>query len=162
MKLLSPPECFGIVEPGIYRSNIPHPTAFDFITQLKLKSFVILSPATPLRAVSDFFASKNIQLVHLGLKAWKPDAGWKPVSEELMKEALEFILNSETHPVLVACTSGIHQTGTLVGCLRKLQSWNMNSILNEVCWILSPHFLLIMIANLSIYLYDFSTVCMLV
>ena len=28
--------------------------------------------------------------------------------------------------------SGIHQTGTFVGCLRKLQGWNLNSIIVEV------------------------------
>eukprot|EP01135_Chromosphaera_perkinsii_P011411 Nk52_evm56s2391 gene=Nk52_evmTU56s2391 len=70
-------------------------------------------------------------MVHLGYKAWKPDAGWKPVSEELIKEALELVLDVSSHPVMVSCTSGIHQTGTFVGCLRKLQGWNMASIFHE-------------------------------
>ncbi|EIE77595.1 hypothetical protein RO3G_02299 [Rhizopus delemar RA 99-880] len=29
------------------------------------------------------------------------------------------------------CTSGIHETGTLVGCLRKLEGWNFSSIVTE-------------------------------
>jgi hypothetical protein len=40
----------------------------------------------------------------LGLKAWKPDTTWKPVTEELIKEALEIVLNVENHPVMVTCT----------------------------------------------------------
>ena len=29
-------------------------------------------------------------------------------------------------------SSGIHETGTLVGCLRKLEGWNFSSIITEV------------------------------
>ena len=78
-----------------------------------------------------FFEENKIHFVHLGLKAWRQDATWSPVTDELMKEALELILNPNTHPVLVECTSGIHQTGTLVGCLRRLLGWNLASIINE-------------------------------
>lgn len=49
-----------------------------------------------------------------------------------MKEGLELVLNVENHPVLVLCTAGIHETGTFMGCLRKLQNWNFNSIIVEV------------------------------
>lgn len=78
-----------------------------------------------------FFEENKIRFLHLGLKAWKQDATWSPVTDELIKEALELILNPDTHPVLVECTSGIHQTGTLVGCLRRLLNWNLTSIINE-------------------------------
>lgn len=78
-----------------------------------------------------FFEENKIHFVHLGLKAWRQDATWSPVTDELIKEALELILNPDTHPVLVECTSGIHQTGTLVGCLRRLLNWNLASIVNE-------------------------------
>jgi tyrosine-protein phosphatase SIW14 len=40
----------------------------------------------------------------LGLKAFaKPDGGWKPVTEELIKEALEIVLDINYHPILVMC-----------------------------------------------------------
>ena len=83
----------------------------------------------------------------MGLKAWRQDGTWKPVTEELIKEALEILLDINYHPVLVLCayvrntsnkplksnySSGIHQTGTLVGCLRRLQDWSLTSILVEV------------------------------
>lgn len=39
----------------------------------------------------------------MGWKVWKPDATWKPVSEELIKEALEYVLNVNNHPIMVMC-----------------------------------------------------------
>ena len=40
------------------------------------------------------------------MATWKPTqpSTWRPVSEELIKEGLELILNSDTHPVLIMCT----------------------------------------------------------
>eukprot|EP01137_Pigoraptor_chileana_P004779 Opistho-2@46896 len=131
VKLLTPPEAFGIVEPSVYRSNSPFPVNFSFLKTLELRTVVVLSPEKPLRAVLDFFEECSINMVHLGLKAWKPDVTWKPVSEELIKECLEIVLDSTKYPVMVMCTSGVHQTGTLVGCLRKLEGWNLTSIVNE-------------------------------
>ena len=40
------------------------------------------------------------------------------------------------------CSSGIHQTGALVGCLRKLQYWNLTSILVEVSFFIEIKYLL--------------------
>jgi hypothetical protein len=31
--------------------------------------------------------------IHLGLKAWRPDATYRPVTEELIKESLEKVLH---------------------------------------------------------------------
>jgi len=72
-----------------------------------------------------------LRQIHLGLRIWRPEATWKPISEELIKEALQIVLDVTKHPILIACTSGIHQTGTLVGCLRRLQRWSLNSIVDE-------------------------------
>ncbi|KAF7731202.1 hypothetical protein EC973_000617 [Apophysomyces ossiformis] len=131
--LLTPPEHFGIVEPGIYRSDMLQPLHFTFIKQFGFKTVVMLSPEKPNRVTSNFFEEGGIDLVHLGMATWKPTqpSTWRPVSEELVKEGLELILNVETHPVLIVCTSGIHETGTLVGCLRKLEGWNFSSIITE-------------------------------
>jgi len=42
--------------------------------------------------------------IHLGLSVWKPNLGWRPVSEELIKDGLEMALDVENHPILVMCT----------------------------------------------------------
>ena len=86
----------------------------------------------PNKMVVSFYNDNNIKLIHLGLSSLDAKSVAKElVSEELIKEALELVLNVDTHPVMLICTSGIHQTGTLVGCLRRLQGYNLTSILEE-------------------------------
>ena len=77
-----------------------------------------------------------------------------PITEEVVLEALEIILNPRSYPMIVMCNLGRHRTGikrqfsfmlfslqikffsflnkgTIVGCLRKLQKWNLTSIFEE-------------------------------
>ncbi|CAG8441138.1 6966_t:CDS:2 [Diversispora eburnea] len=129
--MFTPPEQFGIVEKGLYRSDMLHASNFSFIKTLHLKTVIILSPEVPTRALANFLEENNIKLVHLGLRVWKPNLGWKPVSEELIKDGLEMVLNAANYPILVMCTSGIHETGTFIGCLRKLQNLNFRRYVNE-------------------------------
>jgi len=44
---------------------------------------------------------------------------------------MELLLDRSYHPILLISSSGTHQVGTLVGCLRRLQQWNLASILDE-------------------------------
>jgi tyrosine-protein phosphatase SIW14 len=131
MQQYSPPAVFATVEPKVYRTNSLYPINFPFIKMLGLKTVIQLSPEVPIKAVTQFLEENNINFIHLGLKAWKPDASWKPITEELIKEALEIVLDVKSHPVMVTCTTGVHQTGVLVGCLRRLQNWSLASILVE-------------------------------
>jgi len=128
---LSPPALFGIIEPQLYRTNSLYPVNFPFIKMLGLKTVVQLSPEVPIKAVSNFFQENNINLIHLGLKSWNVDSSWKPLTDELVKECLEIVLNYDYYPLMITCTSGVHQSGVLVGCLRRLQNWNLTSILVE-------------------------------
>lgn len=130
-RFLTPPDAFGLVEDGVYRSSAPQAGHLDHLRGLGLKTVIYLSPELPNRAVSGFYAEHGIGLVQLGLKAWAPHNTWNPVSEELIKDALELVLDATTHPVLIVCTSGIHQTGTVVACLRRLQHWALTPALVE-------------------------------
>ncbi|KAF9983030.1 hypothetical protein BGZ65_002259 [Modicella reniformis] len=186
--MLTPPEQFGIVEPGLYRSETLHPTHFPFIRSLNLKTAILLTPELPSRAMSNFFEENQIRLIDLALGSWKnnnnnnnsnsssnanantTDAAqgigevggsgtggsgggntgnnttvttpsvpvalfqtswWKPLSEELIKEGLEMVLDANNYPIIVMDTSGIHEIGTFMGCLRRLQHWNFSSIIVE-------------------------------
>ncbi|KAF9539730.1 hypothetical protein EC957_005104 [Mortierella hygrophila] len=182
--MLTPPEQFGIVEPGLYRSDTLHPSHFPFIRSLNLKTAILLTPELPSRAMSNFFEENQIRLIDLALGSWKnntnsnnssssgnnPDGSgtgqggaggdssasgggggvntfalttpsipaapfqtswWKPLSEELIKEGLEMILDVNNYPIMVMDTSGIHEIGTFMGCLRRLQHWNFSSIIVE-------------------------------
>ena len=122
---------FGIVEAGLYRGSTPTPDNFSFLRQYGLRTAVVLSPEKLVPSVTDFFEENSIEVYHIGLTAWKPAESWKPVSDELIKEGLQIILDANTYPVMIMCSSGIHQTGTLVGCLRRLQTWNLTSTLYE-------------------------------
>lgn len=103
---ICPPEHFGIVESGVYRSNVPHADNFTFIKLLKLKSVILLSAEVPTRVVSTFFEENSVVVRHLGLKTWRPEVSWKPMSEELVKEALEFVLDVRNHPIVICDTTG--------------------------------------------------------
>lgn len=126
-----PPPAFGIVEPNVFRSASFSEANFSFITTLNLKSVVHLSSEMLVRDVRNFMDQQSITLKHLGLTTWQPDRTWNPVNDDLVKLALEFILNADHHPVLVSCTSGIQETGAVVGCLRRLQQWNLTSVVDE-------------------------------
>eukprot|EP01104_Vermistella_antarctica_P004420 TRINITY_DN14876_c0_g1_i1.p1 TRINITY_DN14876_c0_g1~~TRINITY_DN14876_c0_g1_i1.p1 ORF type:complete len:218 (+),score=34.91 TRINITY_DN14876_c0_g1_i1:238-891(+) len=131
MHQFCPPATFGIVEADIYRTNVMHPINFSYVEGLHIKTVLNLSHEAPTRSSVSFFREHNINHLHLGLKTWRPDTTWKPVTEELVKDALEIVLNVNSHPVMIMCTSGVHQSGVVVGCLRKLQNWNLTSILQE-------------------------------
>ncbi|KAG0053958.1 hypothetical protein BGZ83_000102 [Gryganskiella cystojenkinii] len=177
--MLTPPEQFGIVEPGLYRSDTLHPSHFPFIRSLNIKTAILLTPELPSRAMSNFFEENNIRLIDLALGSWKNNTNnntttdnqgnnasassttnnntnnangeanfssmvtpsipaapfhtswWKPLSEELIKDGLEMILDAKNYPIIVMDTSGIHEIGTFMGCLRRLQHWNFSSIIVE-------------------------------
>ncbi|KAJ1490101.1 protein-tyrosine phosphatase, partial [Baffinella frigidus] len=131
MARLKPPNLFGIVQPGIYRSNAPLDENLPFLERLNLRTVLFLSPEVLLRSVVDFFEEQNIKLHNLGLQAWRPEPNWTPICDEFVKEALEMMLDRRAHPVLVCCSSGILQTCPLIGCLRRIQNWSLTSILDE-------------------------------
>ncbi len=67
--------------------------------------------------------------MHLGTDVYRTP--WKPISEETVLAALEIILDPSSYPLAVMCSQGRHRTGIVVGCLRKLQGWNLTAILEE-------------------------------
>ncbi|KAJ3342727.1 hypothetical protein HDU93_001299 [Gonapodya sp. JEL0774] len=95
--LLTPPDSFGVVERGVYRSNALHPLHFPFVKNLNLRTAVMLSPEVPMRSVTNFFDDSGIKFLHLG-------HAWKPNLEELIKEGLELILDKANHPMMIMCT----------------------------------------------------------
>lgn len=56
---------------------------------------------------------------------------WEPITEDLVLSALQLLVNPSTYPAIVMCNQGRHRTGTVIGCLRKLQRWCLSSILEE-------------------------------
>ncbi|WFD24543.1 protein-tyrosine-phosphatase [Malassezia equina] len=108
--MLVPPPNFGMVEESLYRSGQPDQLNFPFLEKLGLKSVIWLAPE-------------------------EPDVGftnaWDPITEEIVLQALHLLVRPSTYPCLVMCNLGRHRTGTVIGCLRKLQHWNLSAILEE-------------------------------
>mmetsp|Transcript_56043 Transcript_56043/g.99794 ORF Transcript_56043/g.99794 Transcript_56043/m.99794 type:complete len:237 (-) Transcript_56043:47-757(-) len=128
---LTPPARFGCVECNLWRSKTPTVANFPFLKTLRLKTIVCLASELPTRALRTFIDQNDISFLHLACKLWKPEPTWTPFCEELFKEGLEILLDNANYPILVFCSTGVLLTGTLVGLLRKSQSWCLNAILEE-------------------------------
>lgn len=61
--LLNPPEQFGMVESGIFRSEMLQPVHFSFIRQFGFQTVVMLSPELPNRVTTNLIEEGGIQLV---------------------------------------------------------------------------------------------------
>ena len=65
---------------------------------------------------------------NIGLTAWEKGAVDFNV---LVKESLQLLLHKDNLPLLLSCSSGVSQTGVVVGCLRRMQVWTLASIFAE-------------------------------
>nr|CAG8459646.1 7677_t:CDS:2 [Entrophospora candida] len=121
---------YGMIEEDLYRSGQPNELNFPFLEKLGLKTVVWLAPEEPNQRFINFIDDQEIHFYHLGVISSTTNA-WDPITEEVVLEALELILNSHNYPMIIMCNLGRHRTGTIVGCLRKLQRWNLTSIFEE-------------------------------
>jgi len=129
---LYPPARFGVVENGVLRSAVIGPINFLYVKQLRLKTVLRLSPEVPNKYITAFYEENGVKLIHLGLKALERRTETNTLlTEEVVKEALEIILDTSYHPLMLVCSSGCHHTGIVVACLRKLLDYNLTSILQE-------------------------------
>lgn len=126
---LIPPLNFGMVESGLYRSGEPSELNYPFLESLNLVSIIYLAPDNPSESLRSFVSEQNIELIHLGKEGTKTP--WKPTSEDVVISALTWMLDDRNYPCHVMCQLGRHRTGTVIGCLRKLQKWNLASIFAE-------------------------------
>ncbi|KAL2917700.1 tyrosine-protein phosphatase required for protection against superoxide stress (By similarity) [Polyrhizophydium stewartii] len=126
---LIPPLNFGLVEDRLYRSGQPNELNFPFLEKLGLKTVVFLAPEEPNQRFLNFVDDQDIRFFHLGYNT--SANAWDPISEEVVLESLELMLDPHNYPLIVMCNLGRHRTGTVVGCLRKLQRWNLTSIFEE-------------------------------
>lgn len=125
-----PPPNFGMVEADLYRSGQPNQLNFPFLEKLHLRKVIYLAPDEPMADFLKWLDDRQIELVHLGEDVGKRSP-WKPVSEEMVVDGLHQLLEPNNYPLIVMCNLGRHRTGTMIGCMRKLQGWSLTSILEE-------------------------------
>ena len=126
----TPPARFGTVEPQVYRSAFPTSDSFTHLKMLKLHSVINLSQEALSRGVTSFMHDQGIVIHNVGLDVWTR-LDTNPITDELICEALRLLLDRTYHPIMLMSSSGSHQVGTLVGCLRRLQQWALSAILYE-------------------------------
>ncbi|KAK4056647.1 tyrosine-protein phosphatase required for protection against superoxide stress (By similarity) [Microbotryomycetes sp. JL221] len=127
-RMLIPPLNFGMIEDGLYRSSQPLELNFPFVEKLKLKTMVWLAPEDPSHRFLNFVDDQQIKLHHLRVDN---AVNYDPITEEVVLQALDIIINKDNAPLMIMCNLGRHRTGTVVGIFRKLQRWNLASILEE-------------------------------
>lgn len=128
MSLIPPPN-FGFVENDLYRSALPTQANFSFLQTLRLKTVVFLSQDQPSSIFLEFIKEQNVEFC--AIASSDTMAVGQRFSEQLALDALKIILNPDSYPVLVCCNLGIHRTGSVIGCLRKIQRWNLSAIFDE-------------------------------
>ncbi|GMM38801.1 putative tyrosine protein phosphatase [Saccharomycopsis crataegensis] len=131
MQKVIPPLNFCPVERHLYRSGQPTPLNHGFLKQLDIRNIVWLAAEDP---SDDFleFADNNDIAVHCIADMGDGGANpWDGLSENSITQALRIITNKDYYPILVCCGMGRHRTGTVIGCLRRLQGWNLASVSEE-------------------------------
>lgn len=126
---LIPPPNFGFVEPDLYRSSIPTEVNFSFLQSLHLKTVIYLSLDTPPKIFNDFLKEQGIDFCQI-ISGEGVNVG-QHISEQHVLDALQIILTPERYPLAVTCKTGMHRTGTVIGCFRKLQNWSLSNIIEE-------------------------------
>lgn len=141
---LVPPINFAPVERGLFRAGQPAPINFPFLEQLNLRTILWLAVEDPSDAIIAFADDNDIDVRHLGVVT-EGSNPWDQLTESSIVTALNIILGGtgssgvggdqerigSSHPLLVCCGMGRHRSGTVIGCLRRLQGWNLASISEE-------------------------------
>ncbi|KAK9469189.1 hypothetical protein V1512DRAFT_255701 [Lipomyces arxii] len=149
---LVPPLNFCPVEDQLYRSGQPTPINFPFIADLRLTAVVWLEVEDPSEAFTTFMKNSGVKVYHLGIeseadvendeqdvdfpskvsgKTGRSTNPWDQLPESSIVRALEIISQKENYPLLVCGGMGRHRTGTVIGCLRRVQKWNLASVSEE-------------------------------
>lgn len=132
-----PPLNFCPVEANLYRSGQPSVINQSFLNQLNLKTILWLASEEPTDEFLEYCNSNGINIEFVGINndndhdhisSLNP---WDALDEQRIKRALELIVDINNYPLLVCCGMGRHRTGTVIGCLRRLQGWNLASVSEE-------------------------------
>lgn len=129
-----PPLNFCPVEKQLYRLGQPSLINQAFLEQLKLKTILWLASEEPVEDFLDYCLNNAINIEFVGLindYDYTNINPWDSLDEKTIASALEHICNKDNYPLLVCCGMGRHRTGAVIGCLRRLQGWNLASVSDE-------------------------------
>lgn len=127
--ILIPPVNFALVVKGVYRGSYPNFRNFSFLKHMGLKSILFLCPEDYSPTNKEFLEQNGIKLLNVQMEGNKEP--FKMIEPELVHQALAYITDTRNHPIYIHCNKGKHRTGTVIGCVRKLQMWTLTSIFEE-------------------------------
>ncbi|KAK8827136.1 hypothetical protein WA577_007635 [Blastocystis sp. JDR] len=124
-----PPTNFAVIENGLYRSAFPVKRNFAFLRHLGIRSILVLVPEEYPEDSLKFLKRCNIRLFKYPLEGNKEP--FTEIPKEMVVDMMNIILDTRNLPLLIHCNSGKHRTGSVVGCIRRIQGWSLSSILWE-------------------------------
>ena len=127
--IVTPPINYSMLCPGVHRSGYPSKRNFGFLQTLKLKSIIFLCPEAYADSNLQFCAANGITLLTVPMEGNKEP--FLDIPQEAMDRAMSLLCDTRHHPVLIHCNKGKHRTGTVCGCLRRLQGWSLASTFDE-------------------------------
>lgn len=127
---LEPPEGYGIVTDSISRCGPIVPANISFLTLYPFKTVLFLREDSPNKRLTDFMNQTSVKFTRIPIYTGRAKLAWRTQLDELVKLALEFILDADNYPILVSSASSLHLC-TVFGCLRRMQGWPLSSIMGE-------------------------------
>ena len=129
-QFLEPPDSFGIVTQSISRCGAISPAHFSFLSNYDFKTVLFINEDNPIQKIADYFKGRGIKYSRIGIYSQRSSLQWRTQLDELVKLSLQYILNRDNHPMLISSSSTLHLC-TIIGCLRKMQGWDLCSIMDE-------------------------------
>ena len=129
-QFLEPPDAFGIVTQSILRCGAISPTHFNVLSLHDFKTVLLINEDKPIQRIVDYLKSRNTKYTRIGIYSQRSSLQWRTQLDELVKLSLEYILNHDNQPMLISSSSTLHLC-TIIGCLRKIQGWDLCSIIEE-------------------------------
>lgn len=119
----SPPDGWSCVDDAIYRANTILPSHFPFLKCMGIRSVVnVTSPSKSLQLAAD---SSSILLIEFNSTS-------TIMSDTIAQEVIAFTMCPLNQPLLISASSpGCVEVATIVGCLRRINRWNITAIMNE-------------------------------
>jgi len=145
---------------SVYRGSYPTLPNFHFLSRLKLRSIIALTPEPPNADLVQFCAQGGrmrrfphsnysgtsstaslqapgesrrppVRLYHFPMPQWTPNAG-VCVSMKQAVACVQILIHAQDClPAYIYCTDCLNHTALIIACLRKLQGWTMTAILAE-------------------------------
>lgn len=122
-----PPVNFAVVLPGLYRSGYPEKQDYPFMQGLQLKTIVTLVGKDLPDGYQEFISVNGIKHEVFDMAGTKK----ADIPLQTMQSIIAIISNRKNYPLLIHCNQGKHRTGCVVGVLRKIQDWDIASIIRE-------------------------------